>query len=459
MGYAFGLAVPALIVSASYFGNSVGWMLSFLVSDGWCEAPTQGIGIHCFGDFQFNRVVLADESIWNNRYGERIPYLPVAMWPSVAAHWLERLGLGVRGSLIVFLAVLGIAVLTPSIWAAWRLRGKYPAGMVVALAGGMSLPFFIVMDRGNNVGFAVPALLAFFLGLRRGPRWVSPVCFVIAVLLRPQFIVVGLAFLLVRRWRDACYSLVGVTLAIPISFVIWGRSKWFHFMSDWFHNFSTYDQYQSLSKDFPVNLSAARTLVIISKPLNWLDGELGDRVGRFIAAHTSMISVSVVLLVTIAVLYYRDRLPFLVGVVLLLSTSILFPPVEYPYYLVIAPLLMVFFLVPSAFVERSVDQDNLVPHRLRGIWLFTLGMTFVLSMVPVPYAVLKGHQSVGLELAGPAWFGLWLFTLFTLLVGGGIPSGGVRTNGRTRSAITRLIPQGSLRGGGSLTSSRSGRGQ
>ncbi|MBU3701571.1 MAG: hypothetical protein FGM58_05945, partial [Acidimicrobiia bacterium] len=212
LGYCFAVAVPAVIMSAAYFGNPVSWMISWLVREDFlCDAPTQGIGSHCFGDFYAVRAVLLEPSAWDNRIGG-IPYLPVAMWPNVLARKLEMLGLGTRGSLVFFLVLVVTAVLVPAIWAAWKLRHRFPPGVVFALAGGMTLPVFSIFDRANVTGFVVPLILAFIVTLRRGPAWVAPVALIGIVMIRPQFLALGALLLVVGRWRHLLYAIEGAVV-------------------------------------------------------------------------------------------------------------------------------------------------------------------------------------------------------------------------------------------------------
>lgn len=419
LGYCFAVALPATIVSASYFGNSVSSLLVYRAADGWCDAGSEGIGVHCFGDFHVIRLALADPSVWDNRLQQPIPYPPVAMWPNVLADWADRIGLGVRGSMLLFLLALAVAALTPAAWAAWRLRRRFPSGVVVALVGAMTLPVFVVLDRGNNMAFALPPLLGYLIGLRWSTgvhRWIAPVCLVIVIMLRPQFVVVGLLLLVVGRWRDLILAGAASGLAMVGSFIVWDSRRWTSHLSEWFHNIGSFDQYQSLRTVYPSNISAPRSLVMLSESLNGFGGSLGDDVGDFVIQHTKLVTFLMLGITGALFVLSRTRLPIGPAIVIALTAAVIAPGVQHPYYLTIALLIAVVFLVPDAFHGLQGSRARFLPTRAGPLWICLVLVALVVSLVPVPFAAGPGRPSIGVELAGPLWLLVWSASIVICVV-------------------------------------------
>ncbi len=416
LGFGFAIALPAVIVSSSYFGHSVSYFLSYDVDDGWCNAATQGVGAHCFGDFQFVRLPLEDHSIWLTEPNHvNFPYLPTALVVNVAAFWLQELGLGVRGSLIFYLTILAASVLTPSIWVATRVRKQFPAGVIVSFFGAMTLPFFTVLDRGNSMGFAVAPLLGFFVGLRRGPRWFAPACLVVAVMFRPQFAILGLAFLVVGRWRDIIFSALGFLAIAATTFLVWpyggppGDFAW------WRRSLEAFEGSASPTSFFPVNLSAARSVVLVLQPIKRLSPDLHSSLVAWVVAYRTLISLVVVGVVAVLFVWLRDRMPIIAAAVLLLVSAFIAPAVQFGYNLTLVLVLTALIAVPSGLFRVGEQSTSLFPRTLRRPWFVVVLLSILISLVPIPFARAPGHQSIGLEMAGPLWLLVWCFTIVCLV--------------------------------------------
>lgn len=415
LGYCFAFALPAVIVSAMYFRNPVSWMISWLVEENFlCDAPTQGIGVHCFGDFHSVRLTLEQPSPWDNRLGGT-PYLPLALWPVALALELTELGLGMQGALIVFLIAVVAAAMTPAIWAAWKLRHRFPTGVVVCLAGGMTWPVFSLFDRGNVTAFIVPLLLVFIITLRQGPAWVAPTALVAIVMIRPQFLAIGALLLVVGRWRHLIYAVEGAIVAVPLSFIVWDSSNWVSNLRSWFDATSGWENFQSLQSNLPTNLAASRSLYRASGILNVLQDGFGDSVAEFVMNNARNIGI-LILLSTIAILFVgRSAVPLAPALVMILGASIIFSSPTYMYYLSVGLLVAAVLLVPDSLHHGPGDRLSFFPRRLRTLWLSVTLLTVVISLVPIPFALERGRQSIGLEAAGPIWLLAWLVSAIVIL--------------------------------------------
>ena len=247
-------AVPLWWILVGYFAQAPTENISFSRVDGWCDPGTQGIGVHCFGDFQPPRQLLDAPSVWA---GDGISggYTPVGLTPHVIAQGLEAAGLGVRGSLVVFLVAMALAMSLPAVFTAFRgasgTRGPLPLLLFFAAAA----PALITPDRGNSAGFPIPFMLLFAIYAGRNPRWVAIASIIVAAGIRPQFVLLAVGLLAFRRTKDALLAVAGATSATAISFLLWPGDRAGNIQAWWSH-ITTYSE--SVGPNAPkTNLSAS----------------------------------------------------------------------------------------------------------------------------------------------------------------------------------------------------------
>jgi hypothetical protein len=404
-----GISLPLSVVSSMYWGNPVSRYLSFNVQDGFCNPKTEGVGQHCFGDFQFPRVLLSENSVWKNSFGIPHPYTPTAMWPHSFFHWLENLALGIRGSLFLYLFLLFLSLITPAIWLAKRLKNTIPFGITTSIFGIACLPVFIVLDRGNSMGFAIPGILLFLLFLSSGPRWCSPLSLIFITSIRPQFIIFGLLMLTVKRTRDFWMALTGLFFLSVFSFVTWSGNPARDF-KDWFEALKGFDNTLALTSRFPANLSISRTAHIVT---GFLDKSPLINIGGpdSLITNTSLLTFFVLATTAGLLVFLRNQIPMYVAVVLATSTIIIASAISYPYYLVLAIFPAIFLVDPSAISNAS----RVFPVSLQRTWIWALTITISFSLVPIPFALKPDGPSIGIELAGVLWFCVWFLSVITII--------------------------------------------
>jgi hypothetical protein len=404
-----GISLPLSVMSSMYWGHPVSRYLSFKVEDGWCNPKTEGIGQHCFGDFQFPRVLLSENSVWKNSFGLPHPYTPTAMWPHSFFHWLENLAFGIRGSLFLYLFLLLLSSITPAIWLAKRLKSTIPFGVTTAIFGIACLPVFILLDRGNSMGFAIPGVLLFLLFLSSGPRWCSPLALIFIASIRPQFVVFGLLMFTVKRTRDFWMALTGLFFLWVFSLVTWSGRPVQDF-KDWFEALKGFDNTLALNSHFPANLSIARTAHIVTGFLDNLPlidiGELES-----LATNTNLLTFFVVVTTTGLLVFLRNQIPVYVALVLATSTVIIATAISAPYYLILGVFPAIFLVDPSAISNAA----RIFPISLQRTWIWTLTCTILFSLVPIPFSLKPDGPSIGIEVAGVLWSCLWFLSVIAII--------------------------------------------
>ena len=102
------ISFVGILVLGSYFNEPITSNFSYPAADGWCNPSQEGLGKHCFGDFQAPRVVLEKSLNWNDNGHQNLP--PTSFIPHKLVSYVEKFT-SVRTSLIVFLLFL---VLVPT---------------------------------------------------------------------------------------------------------------------------------------------------------------------------------------------------------------------------------------------------------------------------------------------------------------------------------------------------------
>ena len=418
------VAFPLWWVLVGYFRRLPTENISFLAADGWCKPATEGIGVHCFGDFQLPRILLDAPSVWDNG-GLVVAYSPTGLVPNLGAKWLEGVGLGVRGSLIVFLVALGAAMVIPALLAAIKgapgIRGPLPLLLFFAAAA----PVLIALDRGNSVGFAVPFILLFALYAGRDPRWVAPVAIVAAAAVRPQFILLAVGLLAFRRTRDALAAVGGAIALTGLSFLIWPGSPVDNVRA-WWANISGYAGTTSPGRDIN-NASAARGVSIFGNILEKgpsFIGSVGHAIQDFTVAHPSIPGNALLIGCIVAFVLRRGSIPRPIAIIISIALQVLVPGLSFSYYLVFAVVVAVLICGPSSPADLhpgrraavgllSALNGTRIVHRC---WAWLLLITTALTIAPL----VIGPSEVGsTPIIGSVGL-MWLAVCVAPLVWGGV---------------------------------------
>ena len=145
-------------VLTQYFFVDVLSSLTYQPNDCFPNWATK-LGRHCFNDYGMFALVGVLPNPWEP-YRTAYPaggLVPLMIFASPAA-WLHAPRLGLFG----YLLALTIAVFTPAVWAARGARGLERVVVFVAL-GAAAIPAWVVIDRGNSVGFVAPIALVFLM--------------------------------------------------------------------------------------------------------------------------------------------------------------------------------------------------------------------------------------------------------------------------------------------------------
>jgi hypothetical protein len=283
-------------------------------------------GRHCFNDYGMFALVGVLPNPWEP-YRTAYPaggLVPLMIFASPAA-WLHAPRLGV----LSYLLALTVAVFSPAVWAAQGARALERVVVVVAL-GAAAVPAWLVIDRGNSVGFVVPIGLVFLVALCRRRWGLVAMMVVLAALVKPQFALLAVALFAARQWRMGGVTVAGVVASNLAAYLLWPRD----FPETISQSIRNLHEYNS---SFPMlvglnNVSFANGVLLI--PDHIMRMKQGDPPPGFLAGPRLLIG-GVVLVVVVGCLLALGRRvpPVMVGIVLL-ATASLFPAMTSRYYLV-----------------------------------------------------------------------------------------------------------------------------
>lgn len=342
-------AATAYVLVQCYAVDVVSTLL-LVPQDCWLDWG-MNVGRHCFSDYAMVATVSvrADPS----EYPVLLPpsYLPGAIgtWAparlpyalfAFPAHLLGAARLG----LIAYLIALTAAVLSPAIWAARGARGLEKIVVFVAL-GAAAVPAWGIIDRGNSTGFVVPIALVFFVALAR-QRWgLVTLMVMLAVLLKPQFAVLGVVFFAARQWRWGGIAIACVVVSNIAAFVLWPRG----FPGTITQSLQDLVKYNSSNGGLQDtrNIAFARALLLI--PDNLKAAQTGGKIpDDFLAGPRTLIGFVILLVVVFSLLALGRRIPPVMAGIVLLATATLAPSYAAFYYLV-------FVLPIAALIVRDPE--------------------------------------------------------------------------------------------------------
>ncbi len=403
----------------SYFNEPITSNFSYPVADGWCNPTQEGLGKHCFGDFQAPRIVLEKSLDWNDNGHQNLP--PTSFIPHKLANYVEKFT-SIRTSLAIYLLLLATCLLSPVIPLLNRnLRGR-PDTPTYFLLIITSLPFISVLDRGTSAGFAVAPLTIFALRFNKGSKWPAIFAIIVATAIRPHFVLVSVAYLAVRKYREFAYVVTGSVVLTISSFVFFGLDNFV----GWIKNLVLYPASAPLVNDFPANLSFARAIMKLLQILHVIPIRTNFSNGTINLANTG-----VFLLFVVVIIFYLTKKtsnPTLIVPISLLL-PVLVPTATYSYYSLVLLPIFAFLFVPNNPVldtSRSVatskmDEDESVPNWWK--WLIIFAMS--LSLAPLPFVgeVRRqnydtreiARQSFAIENFGIIWTAVVLATLVLMV--------------------------------------------
>ena len=337
-----GLSVVIAWAAASYFGVDVPASLVWPGEDGFCDAPSQGLGAHCFSDIAL--YLSAGPSLVPEDPG-LVQYVsnqaPVNRLLLLIFQTLATL-IGFRATLVIYVTVSAAALLAPALWVVWR-RSRHQSAVTLLLTAVATIPFLAVLDRGNTIVFAIPLILIFVVALWREQNWWAVGAIAAASQIKPQLGLIVVAFFVLRRVRMGLIALVISGVIFVSSFAIFALPGSTSSPLQEFKRFVLFSQvrgsYLPLDADYPANVSFQKVIFEIGNGL----------LGLSLSAATIQTGLLALTAMVIVALIWRGReIPYPIWIAAILMASALVVAVTFIYYYALV-------LVVVAVLMRNED--------------------------------------------------------------------------------------------------------
>ena len=386
---AVGIGAALLLVSAViayYFEIDVFASLSFIANDNPCannDHAGTGVGIHCFGDYyQVVDFAQATDPWANNRSN----YAAAGMLPNLLFGTIADAVGAPRFGLILFLLVILACLLVP---AAWASRGKalWIRVATLILFGLGSLPALMALDRANNTALAVPALLAFLVGVRRDNYRVAVIAIIVAALIRPQYLLLIAVLLARRQWKASLVAFGGVGVTNLLAYLAW-PTIFPGSIGESLASILRFGRGAGLDAEYPANVSFGKIIYELGTMVRRAVGMNGDAVATSLSGLAGSV---IALLLIVAVVIAGRRMPVAPTAILVLALASLLPSTTFSYYLVFClPVAAILLrdpldLSPDRYTWRGVLDDEVVSRRgVVATALIALAVAFSLTRFLLP---------------------------------------------------------------------------
>jgi hypothetical protein len=371
-------AISLLVMSfgtliSAYLQQGYSETISFFVRDGWCDEETQGIGVHCFGDFYAPISVASDTNPWSNDLNLaytplNFSYFRIVSSPLVAS-------LGSHSSLFINLLLTLVCLSIPGVFI-WRNQQSFQSisGPWVLLLSLASAPSIMLIDRGSSSFLLFPLVFFFYRAIIEDNHKQATLTLLLMALWKPQTVILVVGILIYMGIRPFLKTALLVASSFIFSFILYPKNYFENFIA-WLNNSAEYQNYVSIPT--PGNYSFINFVGFAWGGVKFVTGMATDLQDAF-RPPLSPIFVStfsfVFAILVIGLLFFsRKRITksqfTLISSVYLLSI----PGTSFGYYL--ALMLIPLFVIPCTndSVTDSEERDNL---------LWTPYLSLLVLMVP-----------------------------------------------------------------------------
>jgi hypothetical protein len=342
---------------SSYFQVNLTESLIFNVNDGWCDLQSQGLGLHCFGDF-YAFMQFDFESPWKDSISA---YPPMSL---VFFKFLQTLYLLSGSSNTILFLYLGLLIFSISfpifhLYLTKRIKSKKIFFILLLVLLSLA-PTLMVIDRGNNIGFAVPLIYMTYIYVLRKKEVLLLFTITVLGLWKPQLCIFALYFVFHGKYIWFFRWMVLTLLGYTYTFSFFGIGNISDNFRYFIRNLFGYQSYVSLPSYFPSNWSFANFVSTIIDLPRLIQTTSTLNVSNTTNLSSSSISlISGIFLITSLTMMFFNRRKFsnLEILTLLSMLSFLTPTVSFAYYLSV--LLPSIVIIVYGFILHLKNDINI----------------------------------------------------------------------------------------------------
>lgn len=235
----------------SYFKSDFAALLVFFGQDGWCEPGSQGIGVHCFGDY----ASIHFSSLFQVPQGPEVVYPIITRLIRLPFFLIESIS-NYQVGLVMYLVAILLAVSYPIWHSYFRERNKISITLWITITF-LNLGTISSLDRGNVIAFSVPFLYLFFIRFYDRQDKSASLYLTIATIVKPQLALFALLFL----WRTEIKTMVIFSLrtvsVVTLPYLIYGTQS-FTVLKGWIIETLRWSKSLPSAANFPTNYSFNR---------------------------------------------------------------------------------------------------------------------------------------------------------------------------------------------------------
>jgi hypothetical protein len=399
--FGFSISIAVSFFVSSYSTVRIANTLSYKSNDGWCDPILEGLRDHCFGDFYAPLRFANSANPWDGIISNYPPIGFILMKPFA----FMNTTIPGRTALLLFLFISILCLVFPIIHMyKMKLASNFALGiaLLVTLTSG---PSITLIDRGNNLVFAFPAIYMFFYKIWQGKYSTAIYYGVFFSVLKPQLFVLALLLLgmkkywLILRW----IGLASLLTVLSFSFY---PADFPRNLLKWIDSAIRYQDYSAVGVLQPVNMSIKSSIDVFANIF-------GTTVNPII---TSTIVYALLFWSIFIILRNFSSRTFEMNSFLIVLIPILFVGTAFHYYLILLliPLYMMLNFNPEAdrfhaTVSTSSTKLNLISY------------AYVILLIPVtiPWSSLGHFQGRGWENISIHWllaqFSLSIIGIFLML--------------------------------------------
>ena len=356
--------ISSFLIS-SYFQVNLTESLIFNVSDGWCDLQSQRLGLHCFGDF-YAFMQFSFESPWKDSV---TAYPPMSLLFFEFFQTIYLFSGSTNTVLFLYLGLLIFSLAFPILHLYLTKRIKSRRILLILLLTLFSLaPTLMVIDRGNNIGFAIPLIYMTYIYLLQGKDVSLLITMTFLCLWKPQLGIFALYFIFYGKYLWFIRWMALTFLCYIYTFSFFGIENISDNLSYFIRNLFGYQSYVSLPSYFPSNWSFANfvsTILDLPRLIQSASTVNMSAGPKLSSSGISLISGIFLITSLSTMFFHRRKLGKLEILTLLSMLSFLSPSVSFAYYLSV--LLPSILIIVYGFILQSKDNVDVLSEERREI--------------------------------------------------------------------------------------------
>jgi hypothetical protein len=370
-------------VAGSYMGIDIFASKSFWGADGHCEPMSQGLGVHCWGDYYYPLWVSNSQNPFDGLIHN--PYPAAALVPFMFFGFLSSTT-GIPGLGITCYLVSMISLVFWSVWVATKGIDLEKRVILFVSLTVMAPPFLVAIDRGNSVGFLVPLLIWLFVSLQTNKSLGIVSSIALLSLIKPHFGLMVILVLVFGRKRDALLSVISGVVLNLLPYVMFWSSSFPTNISQSLKNIFSFQELSGVSQLFPTNISFSHGVYILSRVVDLGVPQIGGYLIKFVETNQGLIGFGVLAIVGVIVLTQKHRLSAAQSFVLLLSAISLTSSTTYVYYSVFAVPAIIALTYEYTISEKQLRlSEKMTTSKAKeiGSGVIWLASIFTLTQFPI----------------------------------------------------------------------------